>query len=125
MIKYGVRNKLEFQSEEELYFTIGFLAAARYSRVSWERNELSGAWGSEGRILCYSDLEKFPEALRKKFTAGTAGILSRVNCNEFVELLVNRHKFSLNDRGVSQNIDKIRSTIPNKFLSFFDNGLSH
>ena len=88
----------------------------------WENNELQGAWGIEGKIHCHSNLVKFTAPLKRKFTKGRAKIvLHRINCNEFVQDLVNTHKFSM---GSIQNTVVIRSTIPAPYLIDFDRGLA-
>uniref|UniRef100_UPI00404974C7 hypothetical protein n=1 Tax=Flavobacterium sp. TaxID=239 RepID=UPI00404974C7 len=88
----------------------------------WEKNEFQGAWGSEGRIHCHSNLIKFTAPLKRKFTKGRAKkVLHRINCNEFVQDLVATHNFSM---GPIQNTTLIRGTIPVAYLVDFDRGLA-
>lgn len=120
---FGKRRRMRFDSQNEYYETLGFLAKSDGSiTLVWENNELQGAWGSEGRIHCHSNLVKFTAPLKRKFTKGRAKkVLHRINCNEFVQDLINTHNFSM---GSNQNTVSIRSTIPAPYLIDFDRGLA-
>ena len=124
-LSFGDRKKITFLSANDKYEAIGFLASSKYTSLTWENNENSGAWGSEGRIHCYSDIHKFPTAFSSRFSAGNGRILERINCNEFLSLLVNTHSFVLGDLGVgAQDIISIRNTIPSSYQIDFDRGLA-
>jgi hypothetical protein len=120
-VEFGHQNKLVFNSENDMYESIGFLATSKRTSLTWEHNETSGAWGSEGRIHCTSDLAAFPASLQAKFTAGVGSILSRINCNEFVEFLSSTHAFQLNN---SHTVANVRATIPPAYLASFDRGVA-
>ena len=120
-LSYGDRKQLTFPSAQEKFKTIGFLAASKYTSLHWEHNETSGAWGSEGRIHCYSELNKFPAALVERFSKGNGRILKRVNCNEFVKELFNTYQFKLGD---SQDIQSIQAAIPSDYHKDFKLGLA-
>jgi len=96
--EFGHQNKLTFNSESDMYEVIGFLATSKRTSLTWERNEKSGAWGSEGRIHC-----------------------KRINCNEFVKFLADSHDFQLNN---SHSVERIRLTIPNVYLVDFERGVA-
>lgn len=119
---FGKRNRMRFDSQNEYYETLGFLAKSDGSiSLNWEHNEEQGAWGSEGRIYCYSNLIQFTPPLKRKFTKGRAKkVLHRINCNDFVADLINTHNFS---HGFTQNTASIRTTIPQPYLPDFDRGL--
>lgn len=120
---FGKRRRMRFDSPNEYYETLGFLAKSNGSiSIVWENNQLQGAWGSEGRIHCHFDLIKFTPPLKRKFTKGRAKkVLHRINCNEFVQDLVTTHSFSM---GPIQNTTIIRTTIPQQYLIDFDRGLA-
>jgi len=121
-VEFGKPKKLVFNSENDMYESIGFLATSKRTSLTWEHNETSGAWGSEGRIHCTSDLAAFPASLRAKFTEGkSATILKRINCNEFVEFLSSTHAFQLNN---SHTVANVRATIPPAYLASFDRGVA-
>ncbi|MBG6112214.1 hypothetical protein IWX84_003117 [Flavobacterium sp. CG_9.10] len=113
---------MRFDSQNEYYETLGFLAKSDGSiGLMWEDNQVQGAWGSEGRIHCYSNLIKFTPPLKRKFTKGRAKkVLHRINCNDFVADLISTHNFSM---GSVQNTANIRMTIPQPYLIDFDRGL--
>ena len=120
-LQFGHKNRLIFSSEADLYESIGFLASSKRTSLTWEHNEYSGAWGSEGRIHCNRDLAAFPVSLQNKFTAGVGGILKRINCNEFVEFLSTTHAFKINN---SHSVPNVRTTIPSSYLYAFDRGVA-
>jgi len=121
--QFGRVNKMRFNSAEEYYETLGFLAKSDGSTsLVWENNENQGAWGSEGRIHCHHSINRFPAPLSRKFTAGNGtSILNRINCNEFIQHIVNFHSFNM---GHVQNITNIRITVPNQYLVDFDRGFN-
>jgi hypothetical protein len=119
---YGTIQQIQFQSDNEFYETLGFLAKNDgTTSIHWEHNETSGAWGSEGRIHCYKNLTNFPTALSNAFTAGVGNILNRINCNEYVACILNIHQFVTGD---NQNRARIIATVPTLYLNDFNRGLT-
>ena len=118
---FGRTNPLQFSNSNDFFYALGFLASSKRTSIRWENNETSGAWGSEGRIHCESDLIAFPGALQNKFTKGNGSVLKRINCNEFIEYIATHHRFRL---GNSQDAVAIRLTVPQAFIVDFDNGLA-
>lgn len=117
---FGTQDQIQFSNESEYYELLGYLAKSDgTTSLTWEHNEDQGAWGSEGRIHFY--LQNPPISANLRHTAGTGNIISRVNCNEFVENLDNNHQFVM---GNTQNINNIKSTIPNQYIVDFNNGLN-
>lgn len=116
---YGRNGQVSFDSIEEFYFTLGFLSDYRRASLYWEHNEDQGAWGSEGRIHCLIPETRFPQCFR--FTAGRgSNIYARVNCNDYVGMLVMDHKFKTN--GCVQKVEEIISTVPEQFHDIFMKG---
>lgn len=119
---FGRDSQICFNSENDYYESLGFLAKNDgTTSLHWEHNEISGAWGSEGRIHCYKDLNMFPGSLSQAFTEGTGKILQRINCNEYVACLLNFHNFKLGD---NQDVELIRNTVPSAYIDDFNNGLN-
>jgi len=120
--RFGKGKQMKFATPNEYYETLGFLAKSDGSTdIRWENNHLQGAWGPEGRIYCYSNLTKFTDPLKNKFTKGRAKkVLHRINCSEFVKDLLDNHEFI---KGGIQNTVKILQTVPPQFAQDFDNGL--
>jgi len=118
---FGTKQQIEFNSEPEYYELLGYLAKSDGStKLVWERNDESGAWGPEGRIEFN---QTPPDSLGANLlhTAGRDTIESRVNCNEFVKHIVDNHQF---EYGSTQDQDSIRSTIPDEYNSDFDRGFN-
>jgi hypothetical protein len=118
---FGKNRQIRFDHNSDFYELLGYLAKSDGSTsIVWEDNDNAGAWGPEGRICFYVVP---PQLLRAhlKHTAGSGNVISRVNCNEFVELITVHHRFVPGD---TQNQMSIRSTIPPSFLGDFTRGLS-
>lgn len=119
---YGTQQQIQFSSDAEYYEALGFLCKNdNTTSLHWENNELSGAWGSEGRIHCYQNLSRFPRYFSNAFTAGTGNILRRINCNEYVACIRRDHGFVF---GRIQNLTAIKATIPAINHGDFDRGVS-
>ena len=118
---FGTRNQVSFKNEHEYYELLGFLAKSDGTvSITWEHNEQQGAWGSEGRLEFYT--VNIPFAATLSQTAGNGGsILSRVNCNDFVQNINENQAFVW---GKVQPTPEIRATIPAEFLIDFERGLT-
>lgn len=116
---FGSHGQIQFANEHEYYKFLGYLAKSDGSTsLVWERNEEQGAWASEGRIQILSPI---PYPFQLQETAGVGNILSRVNCNEFIENIRVDHKFVT---GKHQDLAKIRTTIPEEYMMDFEEGLN-
>jgi hypothetical protein len=117
---FGKRNQVQFNDEHEYYELLGFLAKSdRNTQIVLEHNEEQGAWEKEWRLRFYSENRPYSAIL--SHTIGTGNVCSRVNCNEFVENIVENHSFV---EGFIQSIEAIRATIPSEYLEDFENGLN-
>jgi hypothetical protein len=118
---FGTKDQLKFSCEEDYYELLGYLAKNDgTTRIVWERNDLQGAWGQEGRIEFY---KAPPGALKAELlhTAGNGSLHSRVNCNSYIENIAKDHEFILFG---PQDQKKIRNSILPKYHKDFDRGLS-
>ena len=118
---FGSLGQIQFANEHEYYLFLGYLAKSDGSTsLVWEHNEDQGAWASEGRIQILKPLP-LPYPFNLSLTAGVGNIIARVNCNEFIENIRANHHFTI---GRTQNIPDIRTTIPQQYISDFDDGLN-
>jgi len=121
---YGRTKQLNFQSEQDLYISIGFLAKAKI-RLYIEDNNInfSGgeeAWAEEWRMSFSEIPDNTPQSIIDSIKPNQDGSNPRLNNKEFInDLLKSQHAFQL---GSSQNIENIRDTIPNNFLNDFNDG---
>ena len=117
--RFGTRGQIRFLIDDDYYEFLGYLAKGDgTTSLVWEQNEEQGAWGEEGRIQFYV---RPPVALRAKLnhTAGTGKVVSRVNCNDFVEHISQHHHFTSTG---SQDIARIRASVPAEHITDFDRG---
>lgn len=114
-LTYGKNHQINFINLAEKYSFIGYLTN-HDAFLQWEHNEQQGAWGSEGRIAFTSDHVKqhFPNL---GYSAG-GSYASRLNCNNFVEELL-QLGFSA---GNTQNTNVIRGNIQPAYCPYFDAG---
>ncbi len=118
---FGSHPRLTFATESELYESIGYLAQKGGLSIRREDNQDQGAWGPEYRIYAYEPLNNATTALQNKASKGVGSAVARINCNEFICLLLDSYGFVMGD---SQNTGTIRSTIPHGYLSDFERGVS-
>lgn len=117
---FGTQNQVQFNNENEYYELLGYLAKSDgTSSLVWEHNEDQGAWGSEGRIKF--NIANPPLSCSLNHTAGVGNVISRVNCNEFIENIATNHGFVM---GGTQNIVNIRGTVPAQYQPDFNRGLA-
>jgi len=117
---FGTKNQIRFDSAADYYEFLGYLAKGDgTTKIVWEHNDEQGAWAEEGRIQFY---ENPPATLKAKLnhTAGTGNVISRVNCNDFVEHIAQHHHFKSN---AAQDQKAVRASIPVTHQSDFDRGL--
>ena len=117
---FGTQNQIQFSNEGEYYELLGYLAKSDSSTsLTWEHNEDQGAWGSEGRIKFF--IANPPISATLLHTAGVGNIVSRVNCDEFVENISTHNNFRM---GNTQDVNLIRDTIPPLYQVDFDRGFN-
>jgi hypothetical protein len=119
---FGTVNQVRFSTPQDYYEFLGFLARNDgTTEIVWEDNDEQGAWGPEGRI--HFRIQQPPNLrVRLSHTAGRGNaILTRVNCNAFVEHIIAHHAFTSDGQ---QNQATIRATIPHSYLADFDRGLT-
>lgn len=118
---FGTKQQIQFASDQEFFEALGFLSKNNgTTSIHWEHNEDQGAWGSEGRIHCYQNINSFPSYFSNAFTAGVGRIEHRINCNEYIQYIVTNFGFQL---GGNQNIQAIQNLIPAQFHVDFNRGL--
>lgn len=123
---YGRMKQLNFQSKQDLYISIGFLAKAKI-RLYIEDNDInfSGgeeAWAKEWRMSFSKIPTNTPQSIKDSIKPNKDGSNPRLNNKEFInDLLKLKCDFQL---GNTQDIAKIRTTIPSQYISDFDYGLT-
>lgn len=121
-LTFGKNAQISFIDEHQFFEAIGFLSKNDgLTSLHWEKNEEQGAWGSEGRIHCYKNIDKFPEYFASAFTAGTGNIKHRINCNEYIECLTESYGFVF---GIEQDVDSIVAKVPDEYIDDFERGLA-
>lgn len=118
---FGRKGQIHFADENEFFEALGFLSKNDgTTSYHWEHNEDQGAWGSEGRIHCYQNISSFPAYFSSAFTAGRGRVIHRINCNDYIKYIVDKHAIVF---GPIQNPAAIRATVPARFRADFDRGV--
>jgi hypothetical protein len=118
---FGTKNQVRFDTTADYYEFLGYLAKNdETTRLVWEHNDDQGAWAKEGRIQFYVH-QPVSLNVRLKHTVGVGSIVSRVNCNEFIEHIAHYHHFVSN---ASQDQSRIRTSIPKAHINNFNRGLA-
>jgi|SRR5690554_5315488 len=120
-LTFGTKQQIQFTSDNDFFEALGFLSKNDgTTSIHWENNQNQGAWGSEGRIHCYQNIENFPHYFSNAFSAGVNNIVHRINCNEYISYIVGNHNFQI---GHNQDLNAIRNTIPHQNIGDFNRGL--
>ncbi|MDD3211711.1 hypothetical protein [Bacteroides graminisolvens] len=116
---FGSKGQIRFANEHEFYTLLGYLAKSDGSTsLVLEKNQEQGAWAKEVRIKIY--VTNMPQIGQLTLTAGVGKIAYRINCNEFVDNILENHGFVY---GEVQDIEHIRKLIPDEYQPAFDAGL--
>ena len=117
--EFGVYSSMVFTCEDIFYETIGFLANPDH-QIEFVYEQ--GAWGPEYRMHCMRKDISYPSPLDKKLTAGVGKIAYRINCNEFIEMLISKHCFEIGKK--VQNTKAIKESIPKEYVESFLKGFN-
>lgn len=114
---FGQRNELYFQSDEEYYEALGYLANPNSSYyITCE--EYANKWGAEYRINFYS-ISNMPQSLQNALSAGNNTYVARLNNNDYIHTLIHDYNFSTTG---NQILRDILDTIPPRHLESFNRG---
>jgi hypothetical protein len=115
---YGKNKQIKFNTESEYYQALGYIAQPKNQiTLHREDNQEQGAYSYEVRARIKIDNPNIPGNF--KLTTGTGNVKYRVNCNPYFEEITTNHGFELD---TTQDIEKIKATIPSKYLDDFEKG---
>jgi len=112
---FGTKNQVQFNNPHEFYELLGYLAKS--NNTSSLVLETRKVYYLKERICFYNRTLTFRANLTLR--KGWGRIKYRVNCNEFVDNLVDNHGFKF---GFRQDIIKIINTIPQQYVFDFNLG---
>ena len=114
MLHWGRTPQLVFENLNEYYRALGHLTNEKAYSISYEYNKKNGSYSDACRIHILSRARKIPNAFERKMT--TAG---RINCNDYVDNLIKKHRFAQSGNVYLRNFDDVLSTVPNEYISDF------
>ena len=118
-LEYGKDKQLKFASKDEYYKTVGALCNEDIFLITYEENKKTNSYSDAFRIKCRIDKDKLLDALKSALKTG-----NRINCNEFVEQLIQKHNFvfEAKTKRISGYYEKVIDTIPDKYVDVFREG---
>ena len=129
-LRWGTGIGLTFLNDSEYYFVLGFLSnRANGIDIYTHQNDLSGAWGGQGKLHNRSTNLNLPRALATAFNKSGD---DRLSVSDYVRNLVDYHAFDgWSDRTGNRytfyrfptSIDLVRATIPSAHMVDFESGL--
>lgn len=109
-LNWGNQNQLKFDSEEEYYMALGIFSNPKLARIYIEDNAKRGSFTDASRLHLYAETQRanLPQALRGAMKDG-----GRINCNPYVDNLIENHGFLLSGNVVVATLENVLKTIPN------------
>ena len=109
-LNWGNQNQLIFDSEEEYYMALGIFSNPKLARIYIEDNAKRGSFTDASRLHLYAETQRanLPQALRDAMKDG-----GRINCNPYVDNLIENHGFLLSGNVVVATLENVLKTIPN------------
>lgn len=128
-LDWGTGIGLHFNSDNEYYETLGFLAKSpSLVDIYTHENEESGAWAGQGKLDTTIEKRSLPDGLKRSFIQSGD---SRLSVTDYVRNLVINHGFTkyYDPTGnkytfyrFPENVESVRNTVPSKYISDFDRG---
>jgi hypothetical protein len=114
---YGKENQIIFSSEKEKYEAIGYLCSSENCNIYIEDNEKRGSYTDAYRIKLKKN--NIPIKALENATRDD----NRINCNEFIEELIQRFGFVNTDgKHIKRHYQDVLEKIPEEFIESFKKG---
>lgn len=117
ILHWGRPPQLVFESENEYFRALGHLVNSKAYSISYEYNKKNGSYSDACRIHILSNAQNIPQAFENKRTTN-----GRINCNEYVENLIDRHNFVRENQRIYCMFEEVAKTVPNEYFSDFAKG---
>lgn len=117
ILHWGRPPQLIFESENEYFRALGHLVNSKAYSISYEYNKKNGSYSDACRIHILSNAQNIPQAFESKRTTN-----GRINCNEYVENLIDRHNFVRENQRIYCMFEEVAKTVPNEYFSDFAKG---
>lgn len=123
-LTYGKTKQLAFSNEKDYYTALGIFCNTSAFSISYEPNKKTGSYADAYRMRKLTTAKKLPPALESAIKSG-----NRINCNEYVENLIQEHHFTQNGVEISGVLENVISTVPSQywgdFLAGYNNYVSN
>ena len=122
---------LHFTDDAEYFETLGYLTKEPSRVVTYtHKNDISGAWGGQGKLETKVNNNSLPNGLRRSFDLSGD---TRLSVSDYVANLINNHSFTkfYDPTGklytfyrMPSSYTDVRATVPSSNLADFDRGYS-
>lgn len=116
---YGKEGQLHFDNKKQYYETVGALCNQDIFYITYEENKKTNSYADAYRIRCKISKEKLPLPLKNAVTSK-----NRINCNEFVIQLHEKHDFNFisGQKRLRADFGQVLGTIPDRYVDAFQKG---
>lgn len=117
-LDWGKFDQLSFEDQEEYYYSLGLLCNSNWFKIVYEPNKRTNSWTDAFRIQCANCPVPLPAAFKDALRTQ-----KRINNNDYVENLYSNHMFDYNGgKYITGDYDKVRTTVPARYIASFDQG---
>ncbi len=115
---FGTEKQLEFADTKDFYMSFGMVCNPNIFTISYEMNKKNGSYSNAYRLRVLSSCRKLLTPSLEKAVRSQ----NRINCNEYVEYLIDNYNVVEKSGDVICNITEILKSIPNEFVAYFMKG---
>lgn len=113
-LKFGTLN---FNNEKEYYIALGTFCNNKAFSISYEPNKSTGSYADAYRMRKLSTALNLIKPIEDAIRTG-----NRINCNSYVETLIQKHNFVQNGKLIYGTLENVVKTVPEEFIVDFIEG---
>lgn len=110
---------LKFESINEYYIALGTFCNRKAFSISYEPNKITGSFGDAYRMRKLATAQELIKPIKNALRSG-----GRINCNSYVETLVNNHNFVQSGKLIYGILENVINTVPQEYINNFFQGYS-
>lgn len=108
---------LNFNNEEEYFFALGTFCNRKAFSIFYEPNKSTGSYADAYRTRKLSTVQNLIKPIENAIRSN-----NRINCNSYVEELLDKHNFIQNGKVIYGTIENVIKTVPESFIYKFIEG---
>lgn len=108
---------LVFNDEKEYFIALGTFCNSKAFSISYEPNKNTGSYADAYRMRRLSTATDLIKPIEKAIRTN-----GRINCNRYVEILVEKHNFVQSGKSIRGTLENVIKTVPEEFMGCFIEG---